>query len=234
MSRVELLFRLQEVDTELDAGRCRLQKVETMLGETEEFCQARARLQKAEAAYRRWLTRQQDLELKITTLETKIEDSEQRLYSGTVKNPKELAGLQEELDYLHRRKSTEEESLLEAMFGVEEHEAAWKDAQTHWEIVEATWTTSQARLCQERDELLTRLSELKELRVAREQAVDATDLSTYEDLRQRKGGTAVARLQRSLCQSCHVEVPSSWLQQARQGENLVFCGNCGRILCARV
>ncbi len=234
MSRVELLYHLQEVDTELYARHRRLQEVEALLGETEELCRARIGLQQAEAAYRRWLAKLQALELKITALEDKIESSEQQLYSGAIKNPKELASLQEELDYLYRRKSNEEESLLEAMIGVEEREVMWKNAQAHWEIVEAAWTASQAKLCQERDELLARLAELAELRVSREQAVDTTDLSAYENLRQRKGGTAVARLQGNLCLSCHVEVPSSLSQQARQGESLIFCGSCGRILCARV
>ena len=232
MSRVELLYRLQEVDTELDAKRRRLQEIEASLGESDELFQARTRLQQAEAAYRRWRTTLRHLELKMTALENKIKNSEQRLYSGTVRNPKELASLQQELNYLRRRKSTEEDSLLEVMIGVEEREVAWQDAQAHWETVEATWTAGQAELSRERGELLARLAELRELRAGREGAVDGTDLSTYEDLRRRKGGTAVARLQGNLCTSCHVEVPSSWSQQARQGATLVFCGSCGRILCA--
>lgn len=232
MGRVELLYRLQEVDTELDAKRHRLQKVEASLGETGELRQAKSQLQQIEAAYRRWQSTLQDLELKMAALDNKIKNSEQRLYSGTVKNPKELASLQEELNYLRRRKRAEEDGLLEAMINVEEHEAAWKGAQTRWETVEAAWQATQANLVQERDDLSARLTELLELRAVREQVVERVDLSTYEDLRRRKKGTAVARLQRNLCTSCHVEVPSSVLQQARQGETLVFCGSCGRILCA--
>lgn len=232
MSRVEVLYRLQEVDTELDAKRRRLQQVEASLGETEQLRQARTRLQQAEAAYRQWRSRLQDLELKMAALENKIKSNEQRLYSGTIKNPKELESLQEEGAYLRRRKSAEEDKLLEAMIGVEEHEAVWKDAQAQWETVEAAWTASQADLAQERDELSTRLAELVELRPAREQAVGEADLRIYEDLCQRRGGTAVARLQNNLCLSCHVEASSSRAQQARQGEVLVFCSNCGRILYA--
>jgi len=234
MSRVELLYRLQEVDTELDAKRRRLQNVETSLGETEELVQARDKLQHTESAYRRWQATLQDLELKMAALENKIKSSEQRLYSGTVKNPKELASLQEELNYLRRRKSAEEDRLLEAMIGVEEHEAAWQGAQAHWETVEAAWTASQAELSEERDELLARLDALRELRANRETAVESVDLNKYEYLRRRKSGTAVARLKGNLCTSCHVEVPSSRLQPARQGETLVFCGSCGRILYAGV
>jgi len=232
MSRAELLYRLQEVDVELDGKRHRLQKVEASLGETQELIQARDRLKQTEAAYRRWQATLQDLELKMASLENKIRNSEQRLYSGTIKNPKELASLQEELNYLRRRKSAEEDRLLEAMIGVEDQEAAWQEAQAHWETVEAAWTASQAKLSTERDELLTHLDELRDLRAARESGVDGTDLNHYEDLRRRKHGTAVARLQGNLCTCCHVEVPSSQLQQARHDEALTLCGTCGRILYA--
>lgn len=232
MSRLELLYRLQKVDTELDAKRRRLQQVEAGLGETDELGQARTRLQQAKAACRQWQITLQDLELKMATLENKIKNSEQRLYSGTVRNPKELTSLQEELAYLHRRKSVEEDKLLEAMIGVEEHEVAWQEAQAQWEIVNAAWTASQASLAQEQEGLLSRLTELSETRCAREQAVEESDLRTYTDLYQRKGGTAIARLQGALCSKCHVQVPSSLVQQARQGDRLIFCGSCGRILYA--
>lgn len=230
MSRLELLYRLQEVDTELDLKHRRLGEVEGRLGETEELCQTRARLQEARAAYRQRQTRLQDLELKMAALENKIKGSEQRLYSGAIKNPKELESLHEELAYLRRRKNAEEDDLLEAMISVEDHEAALENAEAKWKAVEATWMASQAELCKERDDLLSRLAELSDLRSVREKAVEKADLHIYEDLRQRKGGTAIARLQRNLCLSCHVEVPSSLAQQARRGDKLIFCGSCGRIL----
>lgn len=232
MSRVGLLYRLQEVDTELDAKCHRRQQVEAGLGETDELGQVRTKLQQAEAAHRRWQATLRDLELKMAALENKIENNEQRLYSGTIRNPKELASLQEELVYLRRRKSNDEDKLLEAMIGVEEHEAAREDAQAQWEIVEAAWIAGQANLARERDDLSARLIELAEQRSAREQTVEQADLRIYKDLRRRKGGTAVARLQRNICSSCHVQVPTSLAQQARQGDTLVFCGSCGRILCA--
>ena len=232
MKRLELLYRLQEMDAELDVKRRRLQEVEASLGETDELRQVRTGLQQAEEAYRQWKATLQDLEFKMAALETKITNSENRLYSGTIKNPKELGNLQEEVAYLRRRKSGEEDKLLEAMIGVEEHEAAWKEAQAQWEIVEAAWTANQTDLAQERKVLSTRLTELSELRSDRQRAVAEDDFHLYEDLRRRKGGTAVARLQRNLCLCCHVEVPSSLAQQARQGDMLVSCGSCGRILYA--
>ena len=230
MGQVESLYRLQQVDVELDEKGRRLQEVEAALGNTDELDQMKKKLQQVEKKYRQWQTTRQDLELKMKTLDKKIESSERRLYSGTVKNPKELKSYQEELVYLRRRKSSEEDDLLEAMINTEELEATWKDVQAQWEEAQAAWTANQAKLAQERNEIISRLAELSELRSTREQAVEPENLYIYEDLRQRKKGTAVARLQKNTCSSCHVQVPSSLVQQARQGESLIFCNSCERIL----
>ncbi|MFZ5919323.1 MAG: zinc ribbon domain-containing protein [Chloroflexota bacterium] len=229
MNRVELLYRLQEVDTELDATHHRLHEIEDSLGETETLRQARHTLQRAEKSLRKWQASLHDLELAMAALNDKIGSNEQRLYSGAVRNPKELESLQQEMEYLRRRKSAEEDHLLEAMIQVEEHQTAFEDAQAHCQTVEAAWTTSQATLVAEKERLLVRLDELTALRTKREKPVVETDLETYEDLRRRKNGTAVARLDKSLCQRCHVEVPSSLAQRAHQGQ-VVFCSSCGRIL----
>jgi hypothetical protein len=229
VNRVELLYRLQKVDTEIDAAHHRLRQIETSLGETETLRRTRAALQEAEKAHRKWQAKLQDLELQMEALNAKIENNQRRLYSGKVKNPKELGNLQEELNYLRRRKSNEEDRLLEAMINVEEREAALHEAQTRWQTEEAAWKTEQADLAAQKETLNARLEALAAERNAREKEISDQDLRVYEELRQQKSGKAVTLLQKNLCQSCYVEAPSSRTQQARQGE-LVFCGSCGRIL----
>lgn len=231
VNRVELLYRLQKVDTKLDETRHRLRQIEASLGETQALRLARAALQNAEKLHRKWQAKLQDLELQMDTLNAKIDTNQRRLYSGQVTNPKELENLQEELNYLHRRKSSEEDLLLEAMINVEECEAALEKAQTRWQTEKANWETQQAHLAQDRETLQTQLEEFTAQRSTREKPIPAPDLQIYEELRHSKGGKAVTQLQGKLCQSCFVEAPVSRVEQARQGE-LVFCGSCGRILFA--
>jgi predicted nucleic acid-binding Zn-ribbon protein len=54
----------------------------------------------------------------------------------------------------------------------------------------------------------------------------------YDRLRPAKKGRAVALLEDGVCTACGVAPSSSRIQSARQGNDLVLCGNCGRILCA--
>jgi predicted nucleic acid-binding Zn-ribbon protein len=42
----------------------------------------------------------------------------------------------------------------------------------------------------------------------------------------------VSTLEDGACTACGVAPSSSRIQSARQGNELILCGNCGRILCA--
>ena len=83
------LYRLQCLDSEGDAKRRRLAEIEAALVESEALKQARGALKGARSLIQRWVLRKRDLELEIQGLSNKITRSEQRLYSGVVKNPKE-------------------------------------------------------------------------------------------------------------------------------------------------
>jgi len=233
MHRTERLYRLQCTDSEFDRLTHRLQEVEASLGETEELRQARLDLQAAEQALRQRQTRLRDLELENASLADKLEANEQRLYGGTVRNPKELTSLQEENEYLRRRKGQLEDVILEVMIEVEESQEQAYSARAHLAQVEERWRAEQERLIAERAELQASLVALSEKRQALRAAIPPDDLEIYDDLRRRTGGQAVVLLRGDTCQGCRVSLPSSKAQQVRQGTVLVFCGSCGRILYTR-
>ena len=54
-------------------------------------------------------------------------------------------------------------------------------------------------------------------------------VATYQALRRKKGGTAVAQMNDGICEGCGVAVSQSLEWKLRQGE-LVTCGNCERII----
>jgi predicted nucleic acid-binding Zn-ribbon protein len=232
MNRSHLLYRLQTIDLETDNGKRRLEEVEAGLGESEELRQARRALQTAEDELSRWRTTLRDLELEARSLTAKITSVEERLYSGRVTNPKELANLQNEVSYLKRRRGDLEDKQLEAMVEVEEHEAEVDSRKASLAQIEAEWTQTQKQLTEERSELEQRLAHLKKERVKEKGMIGAEDLVLYGELCSRKGGQAVALLEGEVCQVCRVTLPTSRVQQARSGDSLSFCSSCQRILYA--
>jgi len=229
MDRAERLYRLQQLEDEEERLRRRLAQIEAALGETPALRQARQTARETAEEARQWGVRQQDLELQVSALKQKIADSERRLYSGSVRNPKELSDLQAEVASLKRRLERTEETLLEAMIAREEAEAAADQARQQQERAEAEWAASQEDLLGEKERLEDRLEEVTEARAALLPSIPAEDLRVYQGLRRTKGGLAVALVRGGACTGCGMEIPSGRLQRAREG-GLFFCGNCERVL----
>jgi len=222
-------YRLQDLDSEGDKKRQRLMEVDAALGDSDALRQARQSLQSEGERVRKWGVKQRDLELEVQGLADKISREEQRLYSGTIRNPKELEDIQAEVTALKRRRQELEGDLLEVMIEREDAEAAQSEAQKHLDEVQASWTAGQADLTGEREELQGKLAEIEQIRVGLLSSIDAGDLVIYEGLRRRKGGIAVVELRGGTCGGCGVAVSPSLEWQLRQGQ-LVTCSNCERII----
>ena len=80
------------------------------------------------------------------------------------------------------------------------------------------------------EELTDRQEALVKDRTSLAAVVEPMELSRYEGLRRSKGGQAVSRVMRGLCQACRMSLPSQQLQRVRNGRQVVLCNNCGRIL----
>ena len=231
MSRSTKLHALQLTDNEIGQLNGRYSEVKSLLGETGELLSARSRLQDAERALSQWRGRQRDQDLALQSLERKKKSSEQKLYGGKIRNPKELSDLQEEIASLDRRKGGIEDKLLETMLLIEEGEAEEHSAGTSLGAIEARWKADQQGLQAERAALEKRLAELNASREEQVVTIPAADLRSYEHLRPRKRGVAVAVLIGAECQGCMTSVSAARVKEAR-GDTLAFCGTCGRILCA--
>ncbi len=232
MNRAQVLYRLQVVELGFAEHGHRLAEVENRLGETEELRQARHTLEERKKELAAWRKKLRAFELEAKSLVAKISSTEDRLYSGRVRNPKELSNLEEEVKYLRRKKNKLEDEMLEAMVEIEEGEAEVARLSEELSQIEKSWHQDQARLSSEKEELKTSLSQLENEGAALRQTIGADDLALYDELCHRKGGRGVALLQGGVCQGCGVTLPTGKAQQIAQGETLSTCGSCGRILCA--
>jgi len=230
MSVVKQLYWLQVVDTELAERRQRLAEVEAGLGESGDLIHAREAVAETEESLEELQKQMRGLELDIAAVNAKLKANQDRLYGGRVKNPKELNNLQEEAMALRRRLSELEDAQLELLIGIEEGEAELAERQARLRQIEASWREEQSILSAEKEQLEARLAELEEQRSERRLAIGAADLTLYDDLCQRLGGTAVVLLRRGSCQMCGVNVPTGVARAVERGEGLHFCPVCGRLL----
>lgn len=230
MSAVKQLYQLQLLDSEWQAKTARLQEVTESLGESRDLIRAREAVAETEGDLTKLQAQMRDLELEIAAVETKLKGNQDRLYSGRVRNPKELSSLQEEAAALRRRRAELEDRQLEFMIEIEDQEAELSERQARLGQIEATWREDQAALSSEKEQLEARLTELEEQCGSIRGRLGAVDLSLYDDLRDHLGGVAVVQLKQGICQMCGVNVPTGVVRAVERGEGPHYCPTCNRML----
>jgi uncharacterized protein len=228
---ISRLYELQKIDSTWEKVRRRLVQLRKQLVESDELKERRAVVGELEASEHRWHTQQRDAELEAQTLTARIQESETRMMSGQVRNPKELAALQESIEALRRQHVQVENEGVEALLQLEETTTELARARSALQSVEAKWRAEQSDLLQEEAKLKKLFIQYKKQRETLATVLGDNLLARYEDLRQRKAGVAVATIERNLCTACHVQVPTGMVSAARnQSGNPVLCPSCGRIL----
>jgi hypothetical protein len=230
MHTAQQLYHLQEIDLERDKRHHRLKEILGQLGEPRELRDARAAVERLQAQLAEQHTRQKGLELETQSLDAKIASVDERLYSGRVTNPKELSDLQKDAAALRKRRSVLDEKSLEIMIDAEESQAALSEMQAKRDSFEAAWAAQHRHLLQEQTDLKAQLARLNQIRADHAQTIAATALAQYEALRRSKNGIAVVSVEDGFCAMCGVELSDRKLAQTLQSDELVFCGNCNRIL----
>lgn len=232
MSRAFNLFRLQQVDTQFDLANKRLREIEAILNDD-------AALRKAQEAVAA-TTKQLDgakKELRRAEENTKaqrlkVKNTNEKLYGGKIRNPKELQDLQMESEALSRYLEVLEERQLEAMLAVDEFDAVYQSAEQQLQEVRARQIESHAALNGEKSQLTSQVKQLYFERQMVAKPIDPDDLSQYDNLRKRRVGIAVAKVADKSCSACGTLLNTSLFQTALSPVDLTHCDNCGRILYA--
>jgi len=224
------LHALQEIDLAIDAAQTTLAAVEERLGETEELAAARVAVGEHREALRSLRDSQKDIEWQVDDARSHLAAVESKLYGGTVRNPKELAGLNDDANMLKGQFRRREDELLNHMVGVEEQEVALRQAEAALTELEGRWRAEQADLLSQKERLEAELADLEGQRQEQSQRIDGPVLGLYDLLRERRQGRAVAKVERGMCQGCRISLPMSVLQKARSGFDVVQCVSCERIL----
>lgn len=224
------LYDLQQIDLDLEAKAEELRRIESQLSDNKELTQVLAELERDRDNLSDLEKKQKAAEWKVDDLQAKLDPLQEELYSGSVKNPKELSSLQQQVESFKTQIRSEEDEILEIMSQVEmqQKEISLKAAEV--ERLDQEWQKRREKLSVEQVELklATDIAEQKREELAA--TIESAYIELYEALRVRKQGLAVAKIEQGRCQGCRIALPMSELQRARMGE-LVQCSSCSRVLC---
>lgn len=230
MSRISTLWHLQSTDQEIDDKTKRARAVDALLANDPNVSAARAELETAQknlAVTRRSL---RDREQDAAGLDAKIKQVEERLYGGRIGNPKELDGLEKDLQMHKRRRSEMDDTLLTLMDATDDAQKLAEVKTQALKMLEGVRAGDVAHLTREKESLAQRLAELDTQREQMRAALDADALKQYDNLRRTKAGRAVSQVKNGSCGVCGVAVPTGLLNRVRTGDEIVLCSSCGRML----
>lgn len=224
------LYALQQVDDDieqlnhqlesLDPGRDIAVKIKRMRDQLEAIKRSHAEL---EATAR-------DYELQLRSMDERIRQAEGDLYSGRIRNPRELDALQHEIDGFKRtrdriemeilsvweRLETEADRIGKMEAELDEMEQQYqRHLEKYYQLKSAIEHQRNARLA-ERAELAQRLT--------------PTVLAQYETMRKRLPPPTVAKVVEGACGHCHTLLTPYLAKQLRESTELVTCESCGRLL----
>ena len=219
---------MQCLEQQIEAAGQALAANRAALGESAALRQARANLAEAVSSLDNLTREQKNTENATADITAKMTVAHESLYSGRVKNPKELQNLQTEYDHLKAQRDLLDDKALSLM---ERSEAA-RSEQGRFNIA---LTVATGRWQQEQQNLgadITRLeSEIIELQVVLKQAlpgIDRESLAVYQKMKDARGWP-ISRVEKGICGRCRINLSSAELQRARSGA-LVGCSSCGRLL----
>lgn len=230
MSQPFKLFRLQQIDSQLDRLQARLGEIETILGDDSAQKQAAAEHSAAQSELNNRLKTLKHAEGEVRQQRLKIEQTEATLYGGKVRNPKELQDMQNEIAALKRYLSVLEDRQLEAMLEVEASEEREQAATNRLETSQRASNAQRQELEAERSGLQNEVAHATSERQATISSIEAADLTLYEQLRRQRKGLAVAKVSDRYCSACGSTLSASLLHAARSSTQLTRCDVCGRIL----
>lgn len=226
------LYQLQKVDSQINLLDIRLKEIADLLRNDSEIQAATQALFEVSSSLSAANSVLQGIEQKIRTKRNKLEQSESSLYAGNIKNPKELQDLQKEVASLKSVISEYENEQMEQMILIEQiekeksiHEDQLNSANKKLELRQKDLVEESKRIETQRSKLLTEreisLSQVPELLIL-----------TYDDLRKKKSGVAVARVEDQTCSICGTSLTPAECQAAKSSTKIFTCSSCGRVLYA--
>lgn len=232
MSAALGLYRLQQVDSQIDQIQARLKVIRETLENDLELQAATRQFTSADNDYADAQRALKQSEAEVEKQRIKIEQAEASLYGGRVHNPKELQDLQKDVASLKRYLETLEERELEAMLRVETSEKESQAARANLNHVQSNRSDQNRDLTQERELLHKNLERLNTERQAVVRDLAQQQLGVYDRLRQQRRGIAVTTISDAACAACGTTLTPSQQQNARSTSQLFNCPSCGRILYA--
>jgi len=220
----QLLLQHQRLADRERLLRDNIERIESALASDPEVVELEEKLEGARAAQQAVAARLHESDRAREDHRSRLRSREKELMSGRIRNPTELLQMSEEVKHMKARFAEEEDAELQLM---EDVEIADDTMSTATAELEAARTRAAAEAPGLRAELEAFRSELE---AAKEQIWAEVPAAARIAYTRQRVQPAVAEVANNQCTACRVTVTSRGMQMLRQGDEIVHCEHCGRIL----
>ena len=230
MSNIFQLYRLQQIDSQIDEMKEIISKNERVINDNSEIINLENNVLFLQNQLDQANQELHTIEKQVDSCKLKLSYNQNTLYSGKVKNPKELQDLQLEANSLTNQINGLESDLLAWMIKVDEINAEYADSLKLLEYSKKEKSEKDEELKKNNQEYEHKISILQHERQRILNSIDPSLVDSYEKLRSKKNGVAVSRIVSNSCSVCGATLNSTLIQRARAMEKIVFCDTCNRML----
>jgi len=232
MNQIIGFLRLQKIDTRLDQVNYRINQIQILLEDNKIIKQLSNEKIAIEEAIESLTVQLKLSENSVSAQQIKIQQAEANLYSGNVKNPKELQEIQTEILSLKRNYLSLENNQFQIMMQIESDQNRYDLLSKDLALAEQDFFSVNKVLIEEKGILLKEINRLTAEKKAAENSISAPDLSYYNKLRLQRGGVAVSKLFEGACNSCGATLTPAQEQAVKSPLQPFCCPSCGRMLYA--
>jgi len=230
MTTVRQMFALQELDIVLDRVQDEHDRVENELNNGDTVKNLETELERDAELLQETQLQQKATKLEADSQKERSESLNSQLYGGEVTNPRDLESLEREASNVLVIVEQQESALADITVKVEEAQTKKSKLESKLDEAKAAWEIRRTELQASLKELNAEKTGFEGRRSKMTESLDPSTLQRYEALRKSKGGLAVAKVERGLCQGCRMSLPTHQQQRVRSGRQEVLCSSCGRLL----
>jgi predicted nucleic acid-binding Zn-ribbon protein len=226
---IDRLAALQEIDRQLRQKTELLQALEHEAAELENRrLLQRERVRVAQAERDAVEVRRRELEAHLESEEGKMKDRRMRL--NRVRNEKELQALRYEIEVGKEANQQVEEELLHIFDSLDTLNASAKQAEDLLREIEVEADSTSAERRARVNTLQVEVKAQREIRTRMAAALDSRLRRKYEQIFERRGGTAVVEVRDGTCLGCHMHLPPQFFNDLQRTREVRLCPSCHRIL----
>ena len=169
-----------------------------------------------------------ELEREVEDFEGRKAASKQKLID--VKSNKEYQATLKEIDDIEGLVREREDQIIERMESAEHLD---KEIKEHKRLVVEAKERRESegtQIEQEAEKADRLIAELEEEKKKLKPKIPADLLKKYQFLRANRAGVALAPVNKSTCQVCHMNLPPQMFIDLQKNENMMYCPNCQRII----